>query len=146
MTNPVSHAAQIRVRYADTDKMQIVYNGKYLEYFEVGRTELIRALGYPYVQLERDGILLPLVEAHCRYHQPARYDDLLTIVSEVREIPRSTLRIDYRILLEDGSGEDASLITTGYTVHAFLDVERQRPVRPTAAFLAALNADHGHSD
>lgn len=146
MTDPVSHATHIRVRYADTDKMQIVYNGKYLEYFEVGRTELIRALGYPYVQLERDGILLPLVEAHCRYHRPARYDDLLTVVSEVREIPRSTLRIDYRILLEKDNDEDAALITTGYTVHAFLDVERQRPVRPTPAFLAALNAAPGSSD
>ncbi len=137
MTDPVSHAARIRVRYADTDQMKIVYNGKYLEYFEVGRTELIRALGYPYAQLERDGILLPLVEAHCRYHQPARYDDLLTVISEVREIPRSTLRIDYRIVLEDNGGKQ-TLITTGYTVHAFLDVERQRPVRPTPAFLAAL--------
>ena len=146
MTDPVSHATRIRVRYADTDKMQIVYNGKYLEYFEVGRTELIRALGYPYAQLERDGILLPLVEAFCRYHQPARYDDLLTVVSEVRDIPRSTLRIDYRILREDDSGAEATLITTGFTVHAFLDVERQRPVRPTTAFLAALNAGHGSSD
>lgn len=142
MTDFVSHATHIRVRYADTDQMRIVYNGKYLEYFEVGRTELIRACGYPYAQLERDGILLPLVEAHCRYHQPARYDDLLTVISEVRETPRSTLRIDYRIVMENDDGRDATLITTGYTVHAFLDVERQRPVRPTAAFLTALNGEN----
>ncbi|MFZ1730188.1 MAG: thioesterase family protein [Bacteroidota bacterium] len=129
--NAVSHETNIRVRYADTDQMQIVYNGKYLEYFEVGRTELLRAKGMTYAEFEKSGTLLPLVEAHCRFHQPARYDDLISIRSEVREIPRSTMRIDYEIR----RGNDELLITTGYTIHAFLDISSQRPVRPPAHFL-----------
>ncbi len=129
-----SHATTVRVRYADTDKMQIVYNGKYLEYFEVGRTELIRALGLSYAEIERRGIWLPLVEAHCRYHVPARYDDILVIHSSVRETPRSSLRIDYQVTRE---GSD-TVIATGYTVHAFFDVDRQRPSRPPAFFLASM--------
>ncbi|MBN1446648.1 MAG: acyl-CoA thioesterase [Bacteroidetes bacterium] len=144
MALPVSHPTQIRVRYADTDQMQIVYNGKYLEYFEVGRTELIRSLGYPYAQMEADGIRLPLVEAHCRFHQPAQYDDVLTIISEVREEPRATLRIDYRVIRENSSGND-TLIATGYTVHAFLDITTLRPVRPTPRFLEALENGHANN-
>lgn len=130
----VSHETQIRVRYADTDQMGIVYNGKYLEYFEVGRTELIRARGLSYREFEESGTRLPLVEAHCRFHQPAVYDDVLTVRAEVRELPRSTMRIDYVIRRE---GDDA-LIARGYTTHAFLDISTLRPVRPPALFLDAM--------
>ena len=129
-----SHRTSIRVRYADTDQMHMVYNGKYLEYFEVGRTELIRSLGLSYADIEKQGTLLPLVEAHCRYHTPGRYDDVLIVESEVRTLPASTLRIDYPVLRE---GDD-TLIATGHTVHTFLDVERQRPMRPPQFFLSAL--------
>jgi acyl-CoA thioester hydrolase len=132
-----SHASfrhDIRVRYADTDQMQIVYNGKYFEYFEVGRTELIRSLGLPYAEMERRGTRLPLIEAQCRFHLPARYDDVITIESSVLEIPRSTLRIDYSIYRK----ETDELLARGYTVHAFLDIATQRPVRPPADFLRAM--------
>ncbi len=134
-----SHRTAIRVRYADTDQMQIVYNGKYLEYFEVGRTELIRSLGLSYAEIERGGIWLPLIEAHCRYHQPARYDDVLIVESTVADAPRSSLRIDYAIRRED---ED-TLLVSGYTTHAFFDVAQQRPTRPPAFFLRAMGIpDH----
>lgn len=129
---------RIRVRYADTDQMGIVYNGKYLEYFEVGRTELIRACGLSYREFEASGTRLPLVEAHCRYHQPAEYDDVLAVRAEVRELPRSTLRIAYEIRRES----DGIMITTGYTTHAFLDVATLRPVRPPASFLDAMWPGH----
>lgn len=130
----VTHRHTIRVRYADTDQMQIVYNGKYLEYFEVGRTELIRSLGLSYAEIERNGIWLPLTEAHCRYHHPARYDDLLDIESTVDEAPRASLRIDYAIRRE---GQEQVLVS-GYTTHAFFDVAAQRPTRPPAFFLRAM--------
>ena len=68
-----------RVRYADTDQMSIVWHGNYFEYFEVGRTELLRTLGFTYRGMEEGGIRLPLVEAHCRFLQPARYDDEILI-------------------------------------------------------------------
>jgi acyl-CoA thioester hydrolase len=129
--NAVSHDTIIRVRYADTDQMQIVYNGKYLEYFEVGRTELLRSRGLTYAEFERSGTRLPLVEAHCCFLLPARYDESIIVRSEVREIPRSTMRIDYEIRRED----DGILITTGYTTHAFFDIASLRPVRPPARFL-----------
>ena len=75
----VNYTTQIRVRYADTDQMKVVYHGKYLEYFEVGRAALIRSLGLPYSELETRGILLPVIEAFAKYRKPARYDDLLSI-------------------------------------------------------------------
>ncbi|MBK7981513.1 MAG: acyl-CoA thioesterase [Ignavibacteriae bacterium] len=73
----LSHTTSIRVRYADTDKMQFVYNGKYLEYFEVGRTELLRSCGLAYSELEKIGYQLPLIEAGLKYKMPAYYDDVL---------------------------------------------------------------------
>jgi acyl-CoA thioester hydrolase len=133
----VSHRTAIRVRYADTDQMQIVYNGKYLEYFEVGRTELIRSLGLSYVEIERAGIWLPLIEAHCRYHHPARYDDMLIIESTVTDAPRSSLRIDYALRREN----EETVLVTGYTTHAFFDAAQQRPTRPPAFFLRAMGIE-----
>ena len=135
MSPLASHRHDIRVRYADTDQMQIVYKGKYFEYFEVGRTELIRSLGLTYADMERGGTRLPLIEAHSRFYLPACYDDIITIESSVNEAPRATLRIDYRIFRES-SGE---LLTTGYTVHAFMDIATHRPVRPPENFLKALS-------
>ena len=129
-----THRTSIRVRYADTDQMHIVYNGKYLEYFEVGRTELIRSLGLSYAEIEGRGIWLPLVEAHCRYHAPARYDDILIVESQVRELPKASLRIDYMIICE----QSQERIATGYTVHAFFGVQSRRPMRPPSFFLSAL--------
>lgn len=131
---------RIRVRYADTDQMGIVYNGKYFEYFEVGRTEMMRMLGLPYIEFERAGTRLPLVEAHARFHRPALYDDELHIHSEVRELPRSQLRVDYEIRRV----ADSELLVTGYTTHAFLDIATLRPVRPPRRFLDAL--DNGACD
>jgi acyl-CoA thioester hydrolase len=125
----------LRVRYADTDQMEIVYNGKYLEYFEVGRTEMLRGAGLPYARLEASGTRLPLIEAACRFLRPARYDDLLVIESVLQGIPSARLRIDYRVFRE---GEDQPL-ATGHTVHAFQDVRTGRPVRPPALLLSALD-------
>ncbi len=131
----IRYETRLRVRYADTDQMQIVYNGKYLEYFEVGRTELLRACGMPYTSMEAAGVRLPLVEAHCRYHAPARYDDMLVISSEVQDFHSPRLRIEYRIFKADAHTQP---IVTGHTVHAFQDVASGRPLRPFAPFVALL--------
>src|SRR3989339_252171 len=93
----ITNAAEIRVRYADTDKMQFVYNGKYLEYFEVGRTELLRSLGLPYSVVENNGYQLPVIEASVKYKSPAHYDDLLEIETVVAELPNPKFRIHYVI-------------------------------------------------
>ena len=133
----IRHTAQVRVRYADTDQMQIVWHGKYLEYFELGRTELLRECGLPYASMESAGVRLPLVEAHCRYHAPARYDDILLIESSVCDYRSPRLRIDYRIATVEAP--DRTLVT-GHTVHAFQDVTTGRPVRPHPPFVALLDS------
>lgn len=132
----ISRHTLIRVRYADTDQMQIVYNGKYLEYFEVGRTELLRALGLPYAALEKTGARLPLVDAFCEYIAPARYDDVLDIRSSVDEFRSPRLRIHYEIRREDGG----LLLTRGYTTHAWQNIETGRIIRPPRLFLDAMES------
>jgi acyl-CoA thioester hydrolase len=133
----VTHQTTIRVRYADTDQMQIVYNGKYLEYFEVGRTELLRSLGLAYAEMERQGTRLPLIEAHVTYKAPARYDDLLIIESSVHDYHSPRLRLDYRVLRSSSQ----EVLTTGYTVHAFQDVSSGRIIRPPRVFLETLGGN-----
>ncbi len=70
---------RFRVRYAETDRMQYAHHSRYFEWFECGRTEMMRELDYPYLQMEEDGVLLPIVELGCRYRLPAKYDDLLRL-------------------------------------------------------------------
>ncbi len=91
------HRTELRVRYADTDQGGVVYNANYLVFFEVGRTEMMRALGVPYARLEDEGVVMPVVEAHINYVASARYDDLLSIESEVTQVRRVRLKIETRI-------------------------------------------------
>lgn len=78
---------QLRVRYADTDQMGVVYHSNYFDYFEVGRAEAIRQLGYTYAKMEEAGICMPIVDAHARFLRPALYDNLLTIKTTLKELP-----------------------------------------------------------
>lgn len=126
------NTTQLRVRYADTDKMGITYYSKYLEWFEVGRTEMLREIGFPYTQLEKEGISLPVIEAYCRYHRAATYDQLLRVVSTVRSLPRVTIRIDYKIY-----NEAQELLVDGFTTHPFIG-HSGKPVRVPKSLLAVL--------
>lgn len=130
----VSFKTEIRVRYADTDQMKVVYHGKYLEYFELGRSALIRSLGLPYSELEARGILLPVVEAFARYRRPALYDELLFVEAFVTELPKATLKIEYRVF-RDG---EAELLAEGYTVHSFLNASTGKPIRAPSYFIQVL--------
>jgi acyl-CoA thioester hydrolase len=130
----VSHRTEIRVRYADTDQMQVVYYGKYMEYFEVGRAALIRSLGLPYSELEKRGVLLPVIEAFAKYRRPALYDDLIIIEAAVAEIPKSALKIDYKVFR---NGEKEPL-AEGHTLHGFLNSSTGRPTRAPLFFLQIL--------
>ncbi|MEI6211609.1 MAG: thioesterase family protein [bacterium] len=122
---PFEHATQIRVRYAETDQMGVVWHGNYLQYFETGRTEALRACGWSYRGLEEAGIMLPLVEAHLEYLRPARYDDLLVVKSIVREPVTVRLRFEYEVQNEAGE-----LLVTGHTVLGFVNATTRRPCRP----------------
>ena len=107
---------QVRVLYADTDQMGVVNNIIYLRYFEMGRAEWIRKRGRPYKQIEADGFLLPVVEAHLRYKEPARYDDLLSIEVETEDVRAATVTFKYAIR----RSADAVLLCEGWTKHACL--------------------------
>lgn len=128
------HSTPLRVRYAHTDKMGIVYNGNYLMFFEIGRTELLRAAGLPYAELEREGFLLPVLEAHVQYHKPARYDEVLDVITSYIPEMSAVLTMTYDIRRGDDS------IVTGYTKHAFVDAVSFRPVRPPSSFIAIMHA------
>lgn len=123
----------MRVRYADTDKMGIVYNGTYLRYFEIGRTELLRSIGLPYIQLESEGYLLPVLEAHAEYKNPARYDDLIDIVTSYKPDLSTVITIEYTVLLNEGT------LAQGYTRHTFVNSQTFRPVRPPKQFREAVD-------
>ncbi|MCZ7603611.1 MAG: acyl-CoA thioesterase [Ignavibacteriales bacterium] len=130
----LKHVTTIRVRYADTDKMQFVYNGKYLEYFEVGRTELLRSTGLAYASIEKDGYQLPLIEAKLIYKAPATYDDILEIEATVKELFSAKVHIEYKIR-KQGSEE---IITEGYTTHMFIKSDSKKPTRPPKIYIDAL--------
>jgi len=121
-----------RPLYAHTDIMGIVNNTRYLEYFEAGRNELMRNIGYPYTKLEAGNIGLPLIEAHVNYYKPAKYDDELRIIAYLKSVPTVRIKIDYEIMVGD------LLLVDGYTTHSFLDLKRFKPVRPPADFLELL--------
>ncbi|MCX7929136.1 MAG: acyl-CoA thioesterase [Chlorobi bacterium] len=128
----ICHEYPYRVRYADTDRMEYMYNGHYLRLFEIGRTELLRWAGVPYVEIEASGLLLPVLEAHVIYRSPAFYDDLLTIETTCGVRYAATLRLDYRIL------RASDVIAEGYTVHTFVHRQRRRAVRPPQWFFERL--------
>jgi len=119
-----SHTHQFRVRYSETDQMQTFYNSRALEWFEVGRTELSRAMGVSYAEWEHRGIRLPLIEAHVYFTGRAKYDDLLEMTTSIHREGRARIRFENHIVQAGGSG----VVAHGYTVHAMLG-EDGRPVR-----------------
>lgn len=118
------HETSIRVRYAETDQMGVVYYGHYAQYFEVGRAEAIRSLGLTYREIEAAGILMPVVELQVRYIRPARYDDLLTLRTILKELPGTRILFHHEIL-----NEEDQLLTTGQVQLAFLDKNTLRSIR-----------------
>jgi acyl-CoA thioester hydrolase len=115
---------QIRVRYGETDQMGAVYYGNYALYYEVARVESLRQLGLTYRELEESGVMLPVIENKSKYLAVAKYDDLLTIITVLREKPGVKIKFEYQIFNESGK-----LINEGETVLVFLDMKTKRPCR-----------------
>ena len=115
----VSNITKIRVIYADTDAMGIVYHTNYIKWFEVGRNELMRQLGLLYADLEKQGHNLPLTRVSCHYLLPARYDQVLLVETEVEYIKRASIKFNSRIWDE----HKTNLLVEGYTVHACTNSE-----------------------
>jgi acyl-CoA thioester hydrolase len=112
------------VRYAETDKMGVVYYANYLVWFEVARTDLLRLAGWSYREMEQEGFSLPVIEAQCHYRQPARYDDDLEIRTTGALVSPVRLRFDYDVV----RAADATPLAVGHTVHASLNRDG-RPCR-----------------
>ena len=134
------HAVSIRVRYAETDQMGVVYYANYFVWFEIGRVELMRSLGFEYRQMEEDdGCFLPVVEANCRYRSPARYDDHLRLETRILNLRSSVIRFGYRLLRETDA---PVLLAEGETVHVVVDRAMQKTTLPER-FAAALRTTLG---
>ena len=124
----------VKVYYRDVDQMGIVYNTRYLEYFEESRTELLSSIGLSVSKIERSGITLPVVSSHCKYFIPAKFEQNLIVRSEIRTNPKAKLKIYYKITLFN----ESDLMIEGYTEHAFVNKEN-KPVRVPALILNQLN-------
>ncbi|MFN4974821.1 MAG: acyl-CoA thioesterase [Bacteroidota bacterium] len=119
------HITTLRVRYAETDQMNIVYYGNYAQFFEVGRAECIRDLGFSYKKMEELGVHMPVVELHANFLRPARYDDLITIKTTLRQLPEK-----YEITFHhEVFNERKKLLTTGHVTLMFIDAVANKRMR-----------------
>ena len=123
----------VRVRYGETDQMAYVYYGNYAMYYEVARVESLRQLGVTYKELEANGVMMPVLENHSRFLAAARYDELLRIVTTIREKPSVRIKFEYEIF-----NEQNKLINQGQTLLAFVDQKSGRPCRPPEVMTKVL--------
>ena len=117
-----SSETQIRVRYAETDQMGVVYHSNYFYYFESSRAESIRQLGYTYVDMEKMGIIMPVIEVHCKYLRPARYDDLLIVKTILKELPvNHKIEFHHEVL-----NDKKELLAIGKVTLYFMDAKNMK--------------------
>jgi len=128
------HKTQIRVRYADTDQMQYVYNGKYIEYFEVGRTEMIREQNLTYKSIEENGYLMPVNSVFIKYKNPAFYDELLEVETRVEKLPDVRVHLDHTVRTVEGN----KIICEGYVELVFIQKDTKKVCRPPDFFMNVL--------
>ncbi len=125
----VESSHQIRVRYAETDKMGYVYYGNYASYFEVARVELFRAHGVSYKEMEDEGVMMPVLELKTKFIRPAKYDDLLTIKTKIIGKPSVRIKFEYEVY-----NEKEELLTIADTTLVFVDMKTGRPTQPPHYF------------
>ena len=128
------HLTQIRVRYSETDQMRVVYHGNYAQYFEIGRVEWLRNKGISYKWMEENGIMLPVVSLTMNYKKPAKYDELLTLKTILKN--RTTVKIEFDYELYNESEE---LLTTGNSILVFVDMKTGKPISPPQYISDILN-------
>lgn len=131
------HTARIRVRYKETDQMGLVYHANYFTWFEVARIELLDELGCPYVELEKEGFLLPVLSCNAAFHLPAFFDDRLDVEVKVEEMPLVRIKASYEVR------RNTDLIATGATQHAFV-TGTGKVVRPPQSFIDLAKNKFGH--
>ena len=129
----ISYSTQVRVRYKDTDQMGIMHHSNYVVLYEQARTEWLRDMGLTYAEIERRGIMSPIIEVHSRYHYPAFYDEVLTVKVSMEEMPAARLVIASEVYNEAGK-----LVNTGSVTLGFMHASTRRPCRAPEWFIAAL--------
>ena len=129
----ITNKTQYRILYADTDMMGVVYYGNYGRLFEMGRTEMIRELGLPYIELEKKGIVMPVFSVESKYRNVLKYDELITIETTVKEVPAVRMEFFHTIYNEDGK-----LAHEAKVVLVFMDMKTGRPVRAPEALTNLL--------
>lgn len=133
--NMYEHLTKVRVRYAETDRMDVVYYGNYAMYFEIGRVEAIRHLGVSYKDIEAMGIILPVVELNIKYLKPAKYDDLITIKTQIKTLPT-----DYKIVFDqEVYNEAGKLLTIGQVKLYFMDAAMHKRIDMPAHMMEKLS-------
>ena len=125
---------QVRVRYAETDQMGVVYHGNYAQYFEMGRVEWLRNLGVSYKWMEENGVMLPVVSLTMNYKKPARYDDLLTVITKFKS--QSSVKVEFDCEIRN---ENDELLTTAHFILVFVDVKLGKPIAPPKHILELFN-------
>ena len=128
------HQTQIRVRYSQTDQMRVVYHGNYAQYFEIGRVEWLRNKGISYKWMEENGIMLPVVSLTMNYKKPARYDELLTLKTILKNRTAVKIEFDYELY-----NESEELLTTGNSILVFVDMKTGKPISPPQYISAILD-------
>ena len=132
----ISFDTNVRVRYAETDKMGYVYYGIYAEYFEVGRTELMRHYGLPYSYIEENGIMLPVLSMNVKYIKPAFYDQLLTVRTFLKEVPAARIKFDYEMY-----NEQNVLLNIADITLVFIDALTRKPRKSPDSFIQRIEQD-----
>lgn len=131
-----SFDAKIRVEYHHTDQMGIVHHSNYIKFFEVARTEWLRAVGLTYAEMERRGVMMPIVDVQVKYRMPAYYDELITVRAIVDELPKARMTFRYEIY-----GDDGRDIASGATTLGFIDKVTRRPQRAPQWLMEVLERE-----
>lgn len=133
-----AHETQLRVRYAETDQMGVVYYGNYALYYEVGRAEWLRQFGMTYADLERKGVIMPVTRLDSRFLRPAHYDQLLTIRTSLKEMPNRRITFVSEVMDEDGE-----LLSIGEVTLAFLDKKSMKVIDIPSFLMEKIEKDIG---
>ena len=129
----LSFEHKLRVEYHHTDQMGIVHHSNYIKFFEAARTEWLRAAGLTYAEMERRGVMMPIVDVQIKYRQPAYYDEMLSITTSVRELPMARMTFYYEI-----RGEDGRDVASGMTTLGFINSVTRRPQRAPGWLMEVL--------
>lgn len=119
-----SKKIKIRVRYSETDQMQYVHHSNYAKYFEIARIEWLREAGISYKEMEQQGIMLPVVSLSTEFKKPAKYDDVLTLTTEIKQTPSVKIIFSYKV-----HNQENELLTTGESTLVFVDMKKNRPMK-----------------